>query len=359
MQPQDPQTPPPQIAGPPMAQPTFSPQPTPINDPNAMPSAPSTSARTPMVLWIVIAVILAVLVGGGIVLYLLFFSTAAQTKRASSTFMHAIVTKDVTAALAQSTSSDSDTRTFITQVSQNSGTSFKLQQHAMQNGKAYFLYSLSGGKDTNGRTVVEKTNGKWLVSSYVESASSLSLIPGSSSTSSSSTTPSVSSATPAPSSSGNCLVAGDYSVIDDAAGIDYTAPGVYYSGNVHFNADSVSYDSDAVENSVLDTFAAFVKANPTKKYAINLRGSVATTAQSDLSFANQRAQKVQQDLESRGVPASRVIVDAPSNVAAFGADNNDPTNQQTARSVVLAINDPCTGSAVDAGFTAMPASSAR
>jgi outer membrane protein OmpA-like peptidoglycan-associated protein len=305
-------------------------------------------------LWIILGVV------GGLVLlmiafavYAVMFAPAGRAARASTAFMTAVTRKDAATALRYTSDTSSGARSFIEQAAQASGDSFALLKHAYKSNTYYYLYSLKNSSNKFGRTVVSEANGSWKVTSYVYSASELSLIPGAATSS---------SVSPATNGGASCLANADYDNLAQEttghalpASIDYTKANSYYSTNVHFNADTLDYDIPAQATAAITAIANFAKQNAAKQFAINLQGSVATTSAADLNFANQRAQKVQQALEAQGVPASRIILDQPSNIAAYGG-TNDSASQQTARDVLLAINDPCTGAAVAAGHTAITSS---
>ena len=299
---------------------------------------PSSNKKPGIIIGIAIVAVLALLLGS----YFLFFTDAAKSARTANSFQQAIANDDVSKAASLAVDgSSSDTQSSLQMAAMAVKGGYKLSQTTFQNKERYSLYSLNNSVNKYARVIVKKSNGKWLVSSYVYDKQPLALIPSTSTT----TTPSVSS-TSGSSDTTACLATSDYNVLaQDIDGsttnsIAWTASNPY-TQNVHFNPDSLDYDNTDQAGGIISAFIAFYKANTAKDYKIHLQGSVATTAQADLNFANQRSQKVQTQLEAGGVPASYIVIDTPQNVSSFSSTNSS-TDQQAARDVVITVVPGCT-----------------
>lgn len=78
--------------------------------------------------------------------------------------------------------------------------------------------------------------------------------------------------------------------------------------NMFFKADSTDEDSLL---SVYDDWADFAKHAPDKQWKFRLEGSINGKNADSEGLANKRAERVKQQLISRGVPADRIIIDPP------------------------------------------------
>ncbi len=289
-----------------------------------------------MIIGIIVGIIVLVVALLGVAIFFLR-SPSIQAKNTSTLFMHYITAGDAAKAATYSTGTASNLATITPSVRG----SYSLSQSTMQSGKGYYLYNLVNAKDKYARTTVQKTGSTWKVVSFVFSAESLKLVPSGSVA----TTTTISPTTTA---DATCLVPTDYNILLKEIN-DSTAPNTYvythdvqFIQNVHFNADSLNFvDPVSSQEGMVSSFADFYKANTTKKFTIHLYGSVATTAASDLSFANQRAEKVKSLLEANGVPASYIVIDAAQNINSAGGSASNSTDQATSRVVVLKV-DPGT-----------------
>ncbi|HSX08121.1 MAG TPA: hypothetical protein VLG11_04475 [Candidatus Saccharimonadales bacterium] len=300
------------------------------------PGAAGHSSNAPLIVSIVVVLLLiiAALVAG----WFTIWSPAAESAHTANAFMKAISSGDTQKAETLSADQSADGKKFIEESASSLKGTFKLSQSSFQQEKRYSLYSSSDAAKKNARLIVIKQDGKWLVDSLVFSNNSLKLVPDSSSQTSTSTTTTAGS---------DCLVPGDYSVLtSEVDGLKtnttaWTANGPY-TNNVHFLTDSLSYDTTDEPENTIKGFADFYSSNKTKSFKIHLQGNVATTAAADLSFANQRAQKVSSDLQADGVPAASIVVDAPGNVTnSVGNAAPNATDQSSARNVVLQIIPTC------------------
>jgi hypothetical protein len=279
--------------------------------------------------------------------WFMWWSPAAQSAHTANAFIKAMSTGDTQKAEALSSDQSAGTKKFIEDSAADLKGTFKLSQSAFQQSKRYSLYSSTDAAKKYARVIVAEQSGKWLVNSLVFSNNSLKLVPDSSSQ----TTTSTNSTT----TSTACLVPSDYSVItNELDGLAtnttaWTADGPY-TNNVHFQPDSLNYDPTDDPARTIKGFADFYKANLAKSFTIHLRGSVATTAASDLSFANQRAQKVSTEMQADGVPAASIVIDTPNNVTNdVGNATPDATDQATARNVVLQIVPTCSSDSSGTG----------
>ncbi|NCU30970.1 hypothetical protein EOL73_02940 [Candidatus Saccharibacteria bacterium] len=142
-------------------------------------------------------------------------------------------------------------------------------------------------------------------------------------------------------SGSSCFAPNDY---DEAFGYsnEFTfSEQTPYTTNVHFIADSLEYSASYMEGTI-KSFADISTTNPGKDYTVHLYGSVATTNSSDLSFANQRAEKVKTGLVANGMSASKIIIDSPENITNMGSnDSADSTLKEISRSVVMKFIPAC------------------
>lgn len=257
-----------------------------------------------------------------------------QSIGAADGFMKDMVAGDVDAAVI-ATGDESD-RSFLTASSAKvKGNTYKLADSKYNgDGESYYLFTLSGGEQKSARVATKMDGGKRLVSGFVYSTNQLSLLPGVTSNETK-TTDKTDSDTSA------CFAPSDYSHALGYANtltFNETSP---YTTNVHFQSDSLQYDSDGVANGNIGTVASIVSDNPGKDYAIHIYGSVATTAAADASFAGQRAEKVKSALVAKGVDTGKVTIDAPQNISSMG-DMTNETAKQMARSVVIKFAPACT-----------------
>ncbi len=275
-------------------------------------------------------------------IYTTMFSPSAQAMQAANAFMQAITTGKTDEAAALSTTTSQENKDFIaSSATKVKGTS-KLSESQFQSDTGYYLYTLDGSSNKYARVIVKNSNGKWGVDSFVYSQNALKLMPSSSSDTSQ---PSTAATTPTPAAN-KCLVSSDYNgVYSDINGGSRPSDALYspestveYTQNLHFLADSLNYDNAQLAADTITAFADFYKSNSAKSFTIHVQGNVATTAAADLSFANQRAQKVIDTLKAQGVPAAYVVLDAPSNVGAYGSGlENDEAAKSTARNIVITI----------------------
>ncbi len=305
-------------------------------------SPTASPAKTGLIIGgIITAVVLLVAVAAAA--WFLWFSPAAQASRASSAFMHAITTGDTDKAVTLSTAASDDDRAFIKSIAANVKGSYKRSGKTFTANKGYYLYTLSGAHDQYARTIVEKSNGKWLVSSFISDAKSLALIPAASK----SETPV--SDTVTNSGAQTCLVDADYdafylAIVGEAKPADITYgynADSEYTDSVFFVADSLSFQYPDASPARLQHFADFYKQNAAKLFTFHLQGSVATTAAADLNFSNQRGQKIADVLKAAGVPASRIVIDDPINISSMtapGTDYSDDFTKETARRVDITIS---------------------
>ncbi|MEO6761777.1 MAG: hypothetical protein ABI220_05435 [Candidatus Saccharimonadales bacterium] len=331
---------PPTIVGQPSSE-SIQVQPQPVTttamppQPTTLPSSPvsTSSSHKGLIVGITVAAIILI-VGGLLAGWLLLWSPQAQAKHLSSSFMSAITSGDVDQAVK--VSGDSSNKDFLQSASSKVHGAYAMTDSTYKDGKGYYLYSLSGAQTNYARTSVAKQDGKLQITSFVYDTSQLKLIPDSTSMKA----PTPSKIAPKPTAKAvNCLVPADYGVLTGGTNTIVHTATTPYIGNVHFLSDSLSY-SDSTQPDLLEPFGDFYKSNPAKDYVFHLYGSVATSASSDKTFANQRAQKVESDLEALGVPATKIMIDTPQNVDDQGGASS-ATAAQTARVVVISIVPGC------------------
>ncbi len=85
-----------------------------------------------------------------------------------------------------------------------------------------------------------------------------------------------------------------------------------YTDNAFFNADAVTYQFPSTTTAQYAKYAAFHKSI-TKPYTIILKGSVYKDyqTQAGVQLAQQRAEKVKQELINVGIPAGNILIAAP------------------------------------------------
>ncbi len=296
--------------------------------------------------------IIGLIIGGIcllIILALLFiffvFIKGSQASTTSSLFMRAMTTGDVNTALTLTDGSDS-TKTFLQGMAPGvKATRFSRVESTEKAGKSYYLYLLHGATNKKARTVLQKTDNKWLVIEFV-AGENVALVGGSSSSADVKTQP---QATSQP-SSGQCLVQSDFDnwysnlfapggKTATASGLHYENPNTPYSSNVHFEPDSTDTSTDitgAVKN------MADLAKDPSvrgKEFTIRLYGGVATS-QADKDFANKRAEKVKSELIANGVPADKIVIDPGTSATDYESNPNDVSKQMN-RVVVLKFVSTC------------------
>lgn len=307
------------------------------------PTYPPRMSKAKVIL-IVVGAIVAIVIAVFIYMYML----GMQVLNASGDFMKNITTGKVDEARAQTDGASQESMTAAAAATKGSFVRVNQATATVGDRKiVYILYDLEGATAEQARTSLEKKDGKWKITGFVY-GKDLKVIPDSKNNSQTNA-----STEPA----GNaCLVASDFDTLyKDATGVarpaerDYTK--IDYSGNFHFDPDSFEFSAPASLNTDKVTyFANFIKQNSAKSFTVHLKGSVATTTQSDLSFARQRAEKVKTLLVAQGADANHIVIDEPGNVDDMGqgASTND-VNKRSARSVVLTIDAACTSSSSSSG----------
>lgn len=323
------------------------------------PMGPSTPIGAPVVkksqskktILMVIA-LLAILLGVAYGVYVTMFSPAALSKKASTAFMNAATTGDKEKLYKLDDAETEAEKSFLSASSDSVKGTYKLSKKASKNNVWYFLYELKGAPSTSARTEVEKKNGKYVVTGFVYGKNTLALIPGTSTSTDTSTKTDTQTTTTTTSS--QCLVATDfdpwykalYGMTATSEGLKFDKLDTAYTSNSHFKADSLNLDDDGTTG--ISSMIDLAKSISSKEFKIRLKGSVATTAKSDLDFANKRAQVVKDKLVASGIPASKIIIDSPGSIADYGAaDANSEVAKASIRVVVLTLDPTCTGSSTN------------
>ena len=270
-----------------------------------------------------------------------------RAEAASSTFMEYMIEGNVEQAMKLTNAAANDKSFFDSAAVALKGGSSKLIESDERDKKQYFLYELYGSSSKYARTTLEEQDSKWVVTVFVHNKEKLKLIPDAS------TQPSSKEATPAPVKTAG-LMPGDFDTIfkringntATLGALDYSKPANPYTNNVHFNPDTLDFSTPAALNQgIVNAFAAFGKQYSDKTFTISLRGSVGTTKQSDLDFARQRSEKIKNLLIAGGTPASKIAIENPGSVGDYGVD--DSVSKQTARNVVIKIVPTCDQSPTD------------
>lgn len=269
-----------------------------------------------------------------IIFFVLGVQQTLQSKAAATAFLTYMTAGDVDAAVKAT--GDESSRSFLTTSSAKLKGSTYTSSSSEYNAKSdsYYLFALRGSSYKSARVIIAKEDGKRIVKSFVYDTQTLALKPGS--TSIENTQQSSHDTT----STTGCFAPSDYSAAlgwNNTITFNETNP---YLTNVHFLPDSLEYDG-GYQDGYIGTIAKIVTTNPSKDYKIRLYGSTATTAASDKSFANQRADKVKQSLIAKGVAGDKIIVDAPQNIDNMGG-STDEVSKRTARVVVIKFTPACT-----------------
>ncbi len=289
----------------------------------------------------IIAIVVGSLVVLALAVFVYFYMIGMQVINASNDFMKSMASGDVEKALTYVNTKTESDREFVRKSAASVKGESKGLAHASQDGKVYFVYTLTHPTNKYARTTLQKLDGKWKVIAFVYSPNALTTIPASNSTGSATPTQNSASGTQ------SCLVARDFDNLFMAvngtarpASLDYSSSANMYLQNVHFNVDSLTFtEPQSLANETIAAFASFAKQNSAKTFTIHLRGSVGTTKASDLEFANQRAAKVKALLVAKGVKSSQIVIDTPSSAGVYdGANSNE---SQSARNVTLTINPAC------------------
>ncbi|MGB4759341.1 MAG: hypothetical protein WBP26_04790 [Candidatus Saccharimonadales bacterium] len=279
------------------------------------------------------------------------WSPQAQAKRLSNSFMKAMTSGDIDKAV--SISGKEDDRAFLKLAADNVEGSFTLSESSYKDGKGYYLYNLQDAERDYARTVVAKEDGKLQVTSFVYSDSKLSLVPGSSdddSSSSSENKETSNSATPRTSTktASACLSQNDYKWMNydkkpDSVTYDATYDPSKFTNNkiavMFFQPDSTKEETFT---DVYDDWAEFAEKNSDKQWVFRLEGS---TYGSDSGtdgakkLANERSQKVKDQLMQRGVPASRIVIAEPHH---YEEGDQDFPNESIFRQVQVLVDPTCT-----------------
>jgi outer membrane protein OmpA-like peptidoglycan-associated protein len=306
---------------------------------------PPKKSKAGLIIGIILGVLLLLGVLIAIGVYLVWSSDVFQSKTRSLAFMREVTVGNIDGALAY-TDGTSESRQAIESLAPSvRANSFSEENNAEKDNSWYYLYRLNGGTNTMARTTLKKENGKWIVVSLVSGGDNLAVIPGESADS-----PATSSA---PAASGLCLVSTDFDEwykngtglgkTASSYGLDFSKPETSYSTNVKFEADSLSYTQPNITQTFVEDIAELAKAVEGKQYTVRLYGSVATTAPADISFADQRSNKVKSDLIALGVPASKISVEKSQNINAISdPELRNEVTKAGARGVHIDFDPTCT-----------------
>ncbi len=150
-----------------------------------------------------------------------------------------------------------------------------------------------------------------------------------------------------PTSSSGCLVLEDY------RWMNYGNEPDKYDYDSEFNPPKSFNKTVYVffqPNSIIETYdgrydnlADFASKNSNKEWKFRLSGSINKTKVESNAvsehLANERANKVKKELESRGVPNDRIIIDAPQY---YGSSTTGGTDDNIFNDVVIVVDPTCT-----------------
>lgn len=311
----------------------------------------SPSASNKKLIGTGIAVTVAILL---ILLYVFVLAPSIQARAAATEYMTAATNGNIEKLVALSGEDTPASKAFARDVADSMKGDFKGTESAKENGKWHYLYTLDGSGKKYARLIVEKQDGKWQVSSVVYSNERLLLVPKESTSSSSSKpttdTQAPSALTPQATTSLACLTQDDYKYFNydkQPSTVTYdntynpAKPTFNKTGNMFFKPDSTQEDSFS---SVYDDWADFANNNSGKQWKFRLEGSVFgndSATQSSKQLAVDRSNEVKNELEKRGVPAERIIIDSPHDYSKEVQNASD----KIYRRVQVLIDPTCTSSA--------------
>lgn len=268
-----------------------------------------------------------------------------QSAGAANAFMADMTSGNVNAAVTAS--GDESAREFLTASSAKlKGNTYKLTNSEYnRSGDSYYLFALSGGDYKSARVIVGKegaiTNA---VKSFVYDVKVLALKPGSAAAVEENARGENTQTTQALA----CLSNDDYKYMTydkSVPSVTYDTtydPAKYtinYTANMFFKPDTTNEDSFT---SIYDDWADFANRNTDKQWVFHLEGSIYGTNPADQALAKQRAEKVKSELTNRGVPASRIVIDAPHD---YSNESQESRLAQIFRRVQVVIDPTCTGAA--------------
>ena len=293
-----------------------------------------------VLVFILIPAILGVIYG----FYMAMYSPKSMSKKASTGFMNAITTGDVTTALTY-TDGSAESKKFLDGMAPGvKATSFKQKASASKADKWYYLYTLEGAPNKTARTELAK-DGKWQITGFL-SGDNLALVGAETSI-----VDSGNKQNSEPAATSQCLVQSDFdnwykdmysSKSATESGLHFENSNTPYTSNVHFPADSIDYSSDntgGVENIINLANDPSVKG---KSFVVHIYGGVGTT-QADKDFANKRAEVVKKDLIAGGVPADKITIDSAQSATDYES-SPDAVSRGASRVVVLKFVSTCSNS---------------
>ncbi len=319
-------------------------QPTPIQQQTGhIPIQPQTNSGKNKTLFIILGIVGAIIVTALIVV-LIVFSGGNAAQKVSDSFMDAATHGDVN-ALLQLPGADESDRDFLKNVADNFTGNYELIDKGEKDGKHYFLYSLSDAKSNYARLTVEE-KGDWIVTDIVYGDKKLALVPGK--VQDDPTTTDVTQPTNTPSSKPTiaCLTQSDYRFMN----YDKSVPTVNYVsadeyGYRAIRQDTMFFEPDSIVEhslpSIYDDWAEFAKNNLDKNWQFRLEGGVydpdGNLDPASKALAEQRSAEVKRELESRGVPASKIIDKGAVDQSAAYSNGYDSIY----RNVSIFIDNPC------------------
>lgn len=310
----------------------------------------TSGKKTGLIIGIIVAAIAVLTVLVFFVVLPLLSGDANKSR--SNAFMDKVVAGDTGGAITFVNEPDQEDKDFVTSfVNQVKGSKVKLKESTTKDGTFYALYELSGTKYTSARTHLNEVSGTWYVNGMFWGEQPLALIPGQSgaSTPGSSAPPNASAPAPA-ASAGTCLVQSDYKWMTyNKEEISVTYDTTYDPEKHTFNrTDSMFFRPDSTNEdsftSIYDDWTDFAKRTQDKQWKFRLQGSTFgsdSAAASSKKLANDRSEKVKAELVKRGVPAERIIIEAPYDYSNEEQDALDDIY----RRVQVTVDPTCTGSA--------------
>lgn len=258
------------------------------------------------------------IVGGIVVILVVIILLVAlpnlQANKVSSNFMHDITAGNVSAAAAL-TDGGSSNNAFLQDAAKNVKGSYSLKSDTVQNSQHYYLYTLTNSTDKYARTILKKESGGWKVTSFVFGGTPLALVPSKTSNSNVSTSSTQSSSTST--GTNDCLIANDFTPFSNlgTSMFYHNSNGTYQDTfQLEFNPNDATYAAGDVPDptALFNDYKNFYAQSGSKKYSIELESSV-NSSSPDETLANARNAQVQSDLETSGIPASKISIQPITN----------------------------------------------
>ena len=299
-------------------------------------------SKKPVIIAIVVAAVVLLIILA--IFVILPAMSLVQAKSRADGFMKDITTGNVDDAMQYIRNGGSaDDKAYFVNVAKNIKGSFAYKASTSKDAKFYALYKLTGGENISARTEFSNDGGKWYLDSFDYDNKELDLVPTGAAKIKATSAPATSTAT----KMSACLTQDDYKWFNydkkpSSVTFDSTYNPAKYTNNLKsdmfFEPDSTKETS---LSSVYDNWADFGTRMTAKQWTFRLEGSTYGTDAASIAskkLASDRAEKVKAALVSRGVAASKIIIDPPHD---YGNEKQLQESKQIYRSVQVIIDPTC------------------